>query len=882
VSVFRIRSITAPSHFNTFYEAATLFLICQLALFIPRLSEFSTMIFGISDSILYAMPIFWILGAVLAWFSIHSPIPRDDVQRRHQGWILTRWTGQEAKFRLKAALALSVGNVLSSLLAPISLLAFPSSIATFNLGSYFKDVFPYTPGAFSFSLALWPLRLIYAGSLIGLAAFSGLSIWNLHKEIQITQSKWSKPGQYDAVKYARKGKVLVGQEFERTIQSTATKHKDEGMIDAEVSARPTARLVGLTRSFCIDLVNSVSSHMYVLGGTGFGKTQFGKALIVRMWNALRIPSLILDWKNEYSPVVAKMGGLVLKVPESFTINPLKLEGFSPILRAETAADLLIGAIKLSSLQAGEVIKVIMRLYERCGIRQESTQEENESKTPPTVCDVIEELETMRERGEFRGQKAESVGWTIDKLSLVKRIFKSEDVEFFDEALKRPCAIDLSELSDIAKMLVIYAILQRVYEHCKGMHLSKLRLLIVMDEAHLVLKTKSDEKVKFSMEPLPVRLIREGRKYGFGIVLLSQLATDILRDAAGNVAFIVAMCLSTSEQRDKVAAWIDLSNPEKEIYRTLPLGGAFIGEASTQNAGLVRVQALESSITKDLDRDPELMYARRLCRQVSPRPSKPNQTIERSSKAPTPTTPESKTSLKDWYRETMTGKPVEAPRISSDVAINSEASKPPENETLPKPEPTTSETEPEPLTPDETRILHELETKPLSIKALQARFNKLTYQELLEALNELEDTKRIQVVYIVGLQRQPLPYYAALRGEWLQSEGVKHRAMQDLAFEALGHLGARRYINADYPDIGLESAKPKTALEFETGLKKFTDIDLDKWASHVKERNSALGYERTIVVVLNVHILKKYELACKAHGLEITTMTKLLSLLEGRA
>lgn len=872
---FRIRSITAPTHFNTFHEAATLFLICQLALFMPRLSPFFTMILGVSDSIIYAMPILWILGAVLAWFNTRSPIPHDDLQRRHEGWILTRWTGQEARFRLKAGLALSVANVFSSLLAAVTLLVFPSSVAAFNLGSVFKDVFPYAPGALGMlSFALWPLRLIYAVSLLVFVAFSGYSILNLHKEIQITESKWSKPRHYDALKYARQGKVLVGHEFERTIQSTATKHKSEGMIDAEVSARPTARLVGRTRPFLIDMVNSVSSHMYVFGATGFGKTQFGKALIVRTWNALHIPSLILDWKNEYSPVVAKMGGLVLKVPDNFTVNPLKLEGFSPVLRADTAADLLIGAIKLSSLQAGEVIKVIMQLYERRGIRQENTQEENESKTPPTICDLIEELEAMRERGDFRGQKAESVGWTIDKLSLVKRIFKSEDVEFFDEALKRPCAIDLSELSDIAKMLVIYAILQRVYEHCRGMQLSKLRLLIVMDEAHLVLKTKSDEKVKFSMEPLPVRLIREGRKYGYGIVLLSQLATDILREAAGNVAFIVAMPLSTAEQRDKVAAWIDLSNPEKEIYRTLPLGGAFIGEASTQNPRLVRVQALESSITKDLDTDPELAYARRLCRQVSPKQSQPKQNIERainSSKAPTPTS--TGASLKDWYRETMTGKPVETPQINDNVVSNSET----ENgeHVLTNSEPT------EPLTPDEAQILRELEGKPLSIKALQARFSKLTYTELLEALNELEATKRAQVVYVTGLQRQPIPYYSSLKGEWLQSESVRHRAMQDLAFEGLKHYSPRLYINADYPDIGLEATKPKTALEFETGFKKLTSGELDKWALHVKERNMRLGYERTIVIVANVHILKKYEDACKAHGLESTTMTRLLSLLEGK-
>jgi len=885
---FRIRSITAPTRFNTFREAATLSLICQAMLVMPLYWP-SLQLYSVSETVYYAIPLLWGLGAVLAWLDVRSPIPRDDLERRNQGWILTQWTGQEAKFRLKAALAVSLGNVFSNAFASSFMLMFPSTTASLSI-DYFSKLMP---GSSSFSFPLWPLRLFYAGLLVFFAALSGVSVWNLRKEIAATRTKWSKPHHFHPVKYARRGLVLIGQEFERTTQSTATTHKNEGMTDSEVSARPVARLLGFNEAFCIDLVNSVSSHVYAFGATGFGKTVFGKVLIGRVWNALRIPSLILDWKGEYSPLIAKMGGTVLRIPDDFTVNPLKLEGLSPIVRAEAAAELLISAVKLSALQAGEVVQVIMRLYEKRGILEENTQKENETKTPPTVWDVMEELAAMKERGEFKGEKAQSVGWTIEKLRLVRRIFKKEDIEFFNTALKAPMAIDLSALRgvDIAKMLVIYAVLQRIYERCEGLKLSKLRLLVVIDEAHLVLKSKSEDKIRFTTEPLPIRLIREGRKYGFGIVLLSQLATDVLEEAAANVAFTVALCLDTPKQSDHACNWINLSSPEREIYRTLPRGGAFIKEIGTQHSRLVRVQALNE--------DTELPYSRALCRAAGIKPHRIIERVINSSKAPTPTptTPSlptrldkaQKSSLKDWYHETMTEEPVEAPRIGGDVVINSERCEPPEisgdvatnlepeSDNLPKPEPAASEIEPEPLTPDEMRILHELEMKPLSIKTLQARFSKLSYQQLLEALNELEATKRAQVVYVVGLQRQPIPIYSALKGEWLQSEGVKHRAMQDIAFEGLEHYSPRLYINADYPDIGLE--KLKTALEFETGLKKFTDLEMDKWASHVKERNMRLGYERTIVVVPNVHIQKKYEAACQKYGLELTTMSKLLDLLE---
>ena len=288
--------------------------------------------FGTSEAVYYAIPVLWIIGAALTWVDIRSPIPKDDKQRRQEGWVLTKWTGQEAKFRLKTGLALSVGNVFSSLLAAFVMLTSLETTSWSFTSDYFSGLFPYAPSTstFSFWLPLWPLRFIYAVCLIVFAAMSGLSLWNLRREIQITHTRWSKPRQHDAIKYAKQGKVLIGHEFERTIQSAAIKHKQEGIVEEEVAARPTARLVGFTRPFFLDLVNAVSSHLYCLGGTGFGKTWFGKALIVRVWNALRIPSLLLDWKGEYSPLIARMGGLVLKVPESFTINPLKLDGKSPV------------------------------------------------------------------------------------------------------------------------------------------------------------------------------------------------------------------------------------------------------------------------------------------------------------------------------------------------------------------------------------------------------------------------------------------------------------------------------------------------------------------------------------------------------------------------
>ena len=77
-------------------------------------------------------------------------------------------------------------------------------------------------------------------------------------------------------------------------------------------------------------------------------------------------------------------------------------------------------------------------------------------------------------------------------------------------------------------------------------------------------------------------------------------------------------------------------------------------------------------------------------------------------------------------------------------------------------------------------------------------------------------------------------------------------------------------------MGLELAIPKIAVEVETGRKKLSAVELDKWAEAAKARDTKLGYESIIVVVPNQHVLKRYAEACQRHGLEPTTMAKLLS------
>jgi hypothetical protein len=170
-----------------------------------------------------------------------------------------------------------------------------------------------------------------------------------------------------------------------------------------------------------------------------------------------------------------------------------------------------------------------------------------------------------------------------------------------------------------------------------------------------------------------------------------------------------------------------------------------------------------------------------------------------------------------------------------------------------------------------------------MKKLQAGLPELTYRQILQILQHLEDMGLVQVARVPNLRAEWAVYYGAMKTAWLQSESLSHRAMIEMIVEALLPLRPIPYmqtqrLGGDIPDVGLEAAKPRTAIEAETGRKKMTPQEIMKWAIRVRGRNLRLGYERTIVVVPNLAVRNHYADPCSKQGLELVTMGRLLSYL----
>jgi hypothetical protein len=645
-------------------------------------------------------------------------------------------------------------------------------------------------------------------------------------------------------------------------------------LEGEIVGRTVEKWLGQDGPFELDLQKERNPHVVITGSSGSGKSQALRALILRYWLAKHVPSLVLDWTGEHRKFIQDIGGIVWQVPFNFKVNPLRLLGFSPAERAAELEETLTFTLGLSRLQAAEVGKVVLDAYRHAGIVEED--QSTWHCRPPGLLDVIAILKARAQHGYYKGQQLESVNWSARKLHRAIRVFGDEPTDFFGVVLKVPTCIDLSPLkgADVAKALVTYTIMQRIYHAFDARGFSKLRLLIILDEAHLMLSKKTEEKGNLTQEPLPMRILRLGRKYGFALIFASQVPKiDISEPIVANAATVIALAHDAPAEVNFIRRWVNLSKSELEIYSRLPPGACSIKQLGNRYASLVKIQMAsdrEIKIAK-MNSTAQPIASFSFLERSGTTVHLREQPVEATKSEQVPGAAEEKLlRLVDSSTSQSSISRLPQPALIQTIneAVNRQVS-------VPK---TESEAE---LTLYENRILTSLSRAATTMKALRSRFPELTYRQILAILHHLEALRLVQVARVPNLQGEWTIYYGAFHAEWLQSESLMHRAMIDMIVESLAGLRPVPYmqtqrLGGDVPDVGLEAAKPRTCVEVETHCKKMTREEIMDWAGRVRDRDLRLGYERIIVLVPNMVVKTRYAEACARYDLELTTMAKLLS------
>ena len=283
-------------------------------------------------------------------------------------------------------------------------------------------------------------------------------------------------------------------------------NKDEivktlGLVDNESNGLSIGRTVAGTTTDIILKREAIQRHLFLCGTTGSGKS-YAMGVIAEELVKHHLPIVFIDTQDEYSVLVEKLGGEVVKPGENFTIR------ISSLTESELL-DLLPAAT--TELQRDIIGRAFSEL-----------QGELVSENIPRFS-INQLLERIEQVGPDLTDRVASISMAVSRTRSLTRN------EIFGESLGRadwrkylyPClSINCKHLMTSQLQSVTTAVLRELQTLRRHDHIPP--YVAVVDEAHLFVPEGESSPCK--------QIIREGvrigRHYGIAIVLMTQSPVDI--------------------------------------------------------------------------------------------------------------------------------------------------------------------------------------------------------------------------------------------------------------------------------------------------------------------------------------------------------------------
>jgi len=277
-------------------------------------------------------------------------------------------------------------------------------------------------------------------------------------------------------------------------------------------------------------------HLLISGGSGSGKTEALK-VICRELALNNVPILVFDYHNDFSSFAVNIVN-----EKNIKIHPLEiLVGEKPKDVMYKVSSIFKHTFKdITTIQEGVIRNAIRQFYKECCIEDLTKPNDGSYRLLPFY--------------RFRGFLNAA---TADKRTVASLEIKLDilfDYELFSES--DATSLDFSTLlqqntvfqlknapSDDVKKVVTELMISKLIQHCYLMEQTKkMRLYCIIDEAH---------RMAYSGSPIET-LFREARKYGIGVILASQRATDFNENLLANAGTIITLKQNLSKDAKYIA------------------------------------------------------------------------------------------------------------------------------------------------------------------------------------------------------------------------------------------------------------------------------------------------------------------------------------------
>ena len=294
----------------------------------------------------------------------------------------------------------------------------------------------------------------------------------------------------------------------------------------------------------------INSHIAIVGITGAGKSYLVKTFLTRaalIWNS---NAIILDWTGEYNKWVKQAGGRVISLGKE-SLNLLDLAGLQPAERTKQI------------MSAFEILLDLNNFPEERFDIEEALEEVYTRVKKPTLVDLVALLEKKKKKRAARLLRQ----FLVEGSNFFA---KQSSLEFDKLAESGLVCIDLHSLpTEEMRSLTGLTILQFLKEKMRREELKEakgIKLFVVVDEAW---KIANDERSDV------ITIVREGRKYNFGLIVASQNPTDMHKTIISNVGTMFVLRLVLREYKDYIKDSLNYSPYIDQAISNFGVGDAAV-------------------------------------------------------------------------------------------------------------------------------------------------------------------------------------------------------------------------------------------------------------------------------------------------------------------
>lgn len=354
-------------------------------------------------------------------------------------------------------------------------------------------------------------------------------------------------------------------------------------------------------------------HAVIVGSTGSGKSFTVATLIEKIAELKSCNAILFDIHGEYSSITGdgiqhyKVAGPIDTSTDGIMFLPywlLSYEEMLALMLDRSDANAPNQAMVFSQAVIGEKIS----LLEQTGHADLAGDITLDSPVPYRISNILAVLKGKNEemvpgakgqkQGDFHGKLSRFIQRLEAKTSdkRLNFMFSSDEtllefsyMEVLCKHLMAPASqgggikiIDFSEVPSDILPLIVSLLARIVFSVQQWMNRTRINpLAIFCDEAHLYIPANAQQGIELSSLQSFERIAKEGRKYGIGLVIVSQRPSEVNRTVLSQSSNFIAMRLTNADDQAVIKKLLpDSIGNFADLLPVLDIGEAIaVGDAS---------------------------------------------------------------------------------------------------------------------------------------------------------------------------------------------------------------------------------------------------------------------------------------------------------------